>query len=71
MKQPLGREQKGLFSSLQRHHAWYDGCGWHWGGYAKTTRILDSLVRRGLVEVKEETFTNGYTKPVYRPCNIS
>jgi hypothetical protein len=30
--------------------SWYDGCGWVWTTAKETTKILESLHRRGLVE---------------------
>lgn len=46
----MGYVQKELLDVLKSHEGvWYPGCGWYWGNVSSTKRILDSLVRRGLV----------------------
>lgn len=50
----IGKNQRGVLESLVRHGSWYRGCGWIWGTYSGTIRILDSLVKRGLVDTKQE-----------------
>jgi hypothetical protein len=54
---PLGKTQKAILRSMARAHAsneasrtWYDGCGWVWTTAKETTKLMESLVRRGLVE---------------------
>lgn len=46
--QRLGRLQKELYRCLIEHGSWYEGCGWIWDNFSTTTRILESLVKRGL-----------------------
>jgi hypothetical protein len=49
MPRPLGTIQVSMLAALKRHRSWYSGCGWLWDTVKGTERILDSLVRRGLV----------------------
>lgn len=44
---PLGKNQIGCLQSLARHGGWPGG--WYWENDSTTARILDSLVKRGLV----------------------
>jgi hypothetical protein len=49
----LNHEQQGCLRALREYGGWLSGtsnCGWHWNGVERTKRILDGLVRRGLVE---------------------
>jgi len=47
----LGSTQKSVLRSLTQHSGfWHRGCGWLWDTYSGTERVLDSLVRRGLVD---------------------
>lgn len=46
---PLGENQRYLLYSLFMHKSWRPGCGWLWNTPSGTKRLLDSLVRRGLV----------------------
>ena len=50
--QPLGQTQKDLLNCLGERGSWHPGCGWIWSNPSTTTRILNSLVRRGLVSVE-------------------
>jgi hypothetical protein len=53
MKQ-LGKTQASVLAALKRHGGgWYDGCGWVWSNYSETTRLMESLVKRGLVAKSE------------------
>jgi hypothetical protein len=51
MARPLGKNQLGCLRALGRHGYWASGwgSGWTWHSDSETRRILDSLVRRGLV----------------------
>lgn len=51
MSRPLGERQRHVLWALLRHGSWSVGAGWHWDGPGLTAAILDSLVRRDLVEV--------------------
>ncbi len=70
----LGNTQRSILRSLVEHKSWFGegyGCGWIWGNYSNTKRLLDSLVKRGLVDVTEEKGNMPYNKTttyrVYRP----
>jgi hypothetical protein len=49
---PLGEIQLSILKSLEDRGPWHEWCGWTWTNYSGTVRILNSLVKRGLV-VKE------------------
>jgi len=67
MSRPLGKNQQNLIDSLKEHDFWYNGCGWVWDTHSNTQRILDSLVKRGLVTLGEETIgPRSLRKQVYR-----
>jgi len=55
----LGTNQADVLAALRRHGRYFRGCGWMWDTYRNTERILDTLVRRGLV-----TKTDGEYRPV-------
>lgn len=47
----LGANQLGMIRGMQhRNGVWYAGCGWYWNNTSGTVRIMESLVKRGLVE---------------------
>tara|TARA_B100000700_G_scaffold311500_2_gene393718 strand:+ start:158746 stop:159288 length:543 start_codon:yes stop_codon:yes gene_type:complete len=48
-KNGLGKTQLDMLNSLYRHHGWYAGCGWLWNTKSGTVRILEALLKRGLV----------------------
>ncbi len=46
----MGPDQlQALAEMVRLHGTWCFGCGWHIGGLYRTTRIMESLERRGLV----------------------
>ena len=46
----LGINQQGVLDSLHQHGGfWQSGCGWLWDTDSGTTRIMESLLKRGLV----------------------
>ena len=47
-KRPLGKNQRLALRAMLEHGGW-PGTGWIWDNSSSTVRILDSLVRRGLV----------------------
>jgi hypothetical protein len=49
---PLGENQLIVLRYLREGRGW-PGHGWTFGSTSQTKRILDSLVRRGLVKVEE------------------
>ena len=51
----LGWKQRAILKTLRQHGDYYKGCGWVWSGHLTTVRLLDSLVRRGLVETYTKT----------------
>lgn len=63
MTRPLGEVQKGVLSALRRHGEWSCRAGWVWDTRRRTERILESLVKRGLVERIEEQ-----REPVWQPA---
>ena len=61
----LGRIQQSVFGVLQEHGEWWDFApGWTWGTTTETKKILESLVRRGVVLRHCEAGRAGIT---YRP----
>ncbi len=50
----LGCNQKGVMDALRDHGPWQKiyPCGWIWDTRSGTIKILDSLVKRGLVVEK-------------------
>lgn len=57
---PLGENQLDILWSLQDYGPWHDcGCGWMWDTKAGTIRLLDSLVRRGLIRARSKKI-DGY-----------
>lgn len=51
INRPLGENQRSVLHALRRHGSYFKGCGWIWTNPSGTEKILDSLVKRGLVEV--------------------
>jgi len=68
MTKPLGKEQQGVLRSLKDHGS-YPG-QWVWSNRSTTVRLLESLVKRGLVVKTIETFnpliSPSYQRLVYR-----
>lgn len=56
-----GKVQQHMLYRLRESGQWYAGCGWYWGCHSETVRVMDSLVRKGLV-----TRTFEPTRTVYR-----
>ena len=54
----LGQNQKDVLECLRRNGPWCDSwiCRWSWSTPSETTKIMDSLVKRGLVEVKNDVY---------------
>lgn len=50
MRGKIGKVQAEVLRCLKDHGQWFRGCGWVWNTHSGTERILDSLVKRGLVE---------------------
>lgn len=55
----LGKNQQDMLRALVEHHTWSPGCGWLWSTPSATVRLLDGLVRRGLVTTSVSTRTMG------------
>jgi hypothetical protein len=62
---PLGETQQAVLKSLSREGFWFDGCGWLWDNRSGTTKIMESLLKRGLVTKSKHTWSNGYTTDRY------
>lgn len=70
MKGKIGKNQAGILRALNEHGQWSRLSGWLWSTASETERLLDSLVRRGLVtKTQEPRMTLGGTRTVtvYRP----
>lgn len=62
----LGKNQRDMLASMQRHVCWFEGCGWLWDTPSGTRRILDGLVRRGLAETTDvDPRPNRQARPRY------
>lgn len=53
----LGKTQKGVLQSLRQHGSWGRGCGWLWDTHSNTKKVLDTLVKRDLVEINDGVYT--------------
>ncbi len=62
----LGATQAKVFDALVEHESWSEDCGWIWGTPSSTRRIMDSLVRAGVVKV-EESGVGVLARRTYRP----
>ena len=49
MTTKLGKTQAAVLYTLRSNGPWYRGCGWEVNNPSGTIKILESLVRRGLV----------------------
>jgi DNA-binding PadR family transcriptional regulator len=58
----IGANQRDVIGHmmLRTRGAWWAGCGWNWGSSSQTVRVLESLVRRGLVTKSERPDASGY-----------
>lgn len=56
----LGRVQEAVLRSLTVHGGWHDGCGWVWDTPSGTIRVLETLVKRGLVTKTRRPNDNGF-----------
>lgn len=48
----LGSRQKTVLECIEKSGWWPVGAGWTYGTYSETVRILESLLKLGLVEVE-------------------
>ncbi len=64
---PLGKNQEHLLKTLrERNGVWHPHCGWISTNQSGTVRLLESLVKRGLVVKTEGTYARtGRTYPIY------
>ena len=55
---PLGEVQRHCLIALREHGNWHPTgwSGWYWDNCSGTKRILNSLVKRNLVEIDEKGF---------------
>lgn len=58
MTRPLGVRQRGCLSALSRHRMYPSD--WKYGTHRETVLILESLVKRGLVEKVEQPSVRYY-----------
>lgn len=58
----LGTTQAAVLRSLVEWHdgRWTPYCGWVWTTIHATSKVLDGLVRKGLVQVTMEKNTEGW-----------
>lgn len=47
---PLGEIQLDVLKMTQEQHGWHHGCGWTWNTRSTTTKIMESLLARGLLD---------------------
>ena len=66
----LGINQEAIIGSLTRHGSYYPGCGWTWGSQSETEKLLNSLVKRGIVKVSKFTTVNKRTVNRYQLTRI-
>lgn len=57
---PLGKTQISILSALHEHKGWSRGCGWIWDTEGNTERLLESLVKRGLVTKVTRAYQNPF-----------
>lgn len=63
----LGETQVNLLAALLRegrNYRWFVGCGWYWDNWSDTTRVMESLTRKGFLERTEEKLVD-YTRVVF------
>lgn len=53
----LGKKQLSVLHSLREHKGWTVGCGWYWDTPSNTRRLMDGLVQRCLVNLKDGKYT--------------
>jgi hypothetical protein len=60
----LGKDQRAILETLVKKsgRTWTPCCGWVWKNSSTTARLLDSLVKRGLVEKYDYTVMAGSAK---------
>lgn len=66
MARKVGHVQLALLECLASRGLWYSGCWWHWDTTSGTRTLLESLVRRGLVERVKESVAPIGDVDVYR-----
>lgn len=63
----LGKVQSAVLAALRSHGYWSMGCGWHWGGWRNTERVMESLVRAGVATITIVTCSDLRERKTYRP----
>lgn len=65
----LGKNQLGVLKSLSEHRFGYTafpwGCGWVWNTRNGTVKIIETLVKKGLVDKGTYTTEEGKSYPQY------
>ena len=57
----IGTTQQSCLESLYQRKGWYPMCGWIWNNRSVTIRIMETLVKRGLVDKSGTAETPVYT----------
>ena len=67
---PLGENQLHMLRSLVERGSWFKGTWWLWMTPSDTRRLLDSLCRRGLAQLRDGTYTASEAgrRQVAGPC---
>jgi hypothetical protein len=63
----LGENQLHMLKTLVERGVWYPGGGWHWNNYSQTSRMMESLRKRGLAKNVGEAA--GSRKERYEPTD--
>jgi len=53
----LGEVQKTVLAAISKSKVWHPGCRWVYGTPSETKRVLNSLVRIGLVSQDGSTYS--------------
>ena len=70
MARALGSTQQAVLRCLRQHKCWYLGCGWIWSNNSETVRLMESLVKRGLVTKSKTTGLMGAQVDLYMPVGV-
>jgi hypothetical protein len=66
---PLGEIQRAVIKAMRSHGGtWSEDAGWLWDTISNTRRVMESLLRRGVVRANDEVFSgkfNTWTRRTY------
>jgi hypothetical protein len=69
---PLGQTQLAVIDALQRHGGhWRDGCGWQWDTPSGTRKIMEGLLKRGVVTCEDEEIKGKYRSWTVRTYRLT